>query len=286
MKSKFDFQNISISLIWIWLALFALVPFFLMFMTSLVQQGDNELVRLQLTFVNYLQIFNSAYLKIFWHSLEISALVTFICLVTGYPFAYLIARLPEKLKNIFLLLVIIPFWTSSLIRTYAIVVILKTKGLLNSFLLYLGLIHHPLQLLYTNTAAIIGLVYSLLPFMILPLYANIEKLDSGLIDAARDLGANSWQVFWRILVPLTLPGIIAGSMLVLLPAMSLFYISNILGGAKTMLIGNLIENQFLSARNWPMGAAVSVMLTFFMALMLLAYVKSRGKTSEDAEELL
>ncbi|MCD6046620.1 MAG: potB [Gammaproteobacteria bacterium] len=283
---KFCFKNISVTLIWCWLGFFALIPTFLMLMTSLVQQGDTELIRLQLTFANYFTLFNSIYLKIFAHSLLVAFEVTIICLILGYPFAYILAKLPESLKNLALLFVIIPFWTSSLIRTYAIVVILKTKGLLNTFLLWLGLIHTPLQLLYTNTAATIGLVYSLLPFMILPLYANIEKLDSRFVDAARDLGANSWQVFWKILVPLTLPGIIAGSMLVLLPAMSLFYISNILGGAKTMLIGNLIENQFLAARNWPLGATVSVVLTLFMALMFLTYVKVRSKNTADMGDLL
>lgn len=286
IKQRFTFKNISVCIIWFWLGFFALIPTFLMLVTSLVQQGDTELIRLQLTFANYFTLFNSVYLKIFFHSLIVAVEVAFICLILGYPFAYLIAKLPERLKNIALLFVIIPFWTSSLIRTYAIVVILKTKGLLNSLLLALGIIHTPLQLLYTNTAATIGLVYSLLPFMILPLYANIEKLDSRFVDAARDLGANSWQVFWKILVPLTLPGIIAGSMLVLLPAMSLFYISNILGGAKTMLIGNLIENQFLAARNWPLGSTVSVILTLLMALMLLAYIKSRGKDAANSGDLL
>jgi spermidine/putrescine transport system permease protein len=225
-------------------------------------------------------------LTIFLRSIEISLLVTGICLVAGYPFAYILARAPERLKNILLLLVIIPFWTSSLVRTYALVVILKAKGLFNTLLLNIGLIDHPLQLLYTDTATVIGLVYSLLPFMILPLYANIEKVDSHLLDAARDLGANSWQVFFRILLPLTIPGIIAGSILVLLPAMSLFYISNILGGAKTMLLGNLIENQFLSARNWPMGATISVLLTLLMGLLLLAYVKSKKIEAGNAQELL
>ena len=281
IKWRPNFRSFTISITWFWLAFFALIPAFLMLVTSLVQQGDNELVRLQLTFANYSYLLNSVYVKIFWRSLEIAFLVTAICLVLGYPLASIVARLSERFKNLLLLLIIIPFWTRSLIRTYAIVVLLKAKGILNTLLLSIGIIHQPLQLLYTDTAAIIGLVYTLLPFMILPLYSALEKLDAQLLDAASDLGANSWQIFWRILIPLTMPGIIAGCMLVFLPAMSLFYIPNILGGAKTMLVGNLIENQFLAARNWPLGASISIILSLMMGLMLLAYVKSQGKISEQ-----
>lgn len=287
MLAKCNFKNFSIGVIWFWFALFALIPTLLVFFTSLVEQGDSELIRLQLTFHSYYSLLNSVYVRIFVRSIAIALQVTVICLALGYPFAYILARLrlSSQIKSLLMLLVIIPFWTSSLIRTYAIVIILKAKGILNTCLLHLGFIDHPLQLLYTNTAATIGLVYALLPFMILPLYANIEKLDGRLLDAARDLGANTWQIFWKILIPLTLPGIIAGSTLVLLPAMSLFYISNILGGAKTMLIGNLIENQFLAARNWPLGSAVSVVLTLLMALMLLAYSKARSKSIHQSDLL-
>lgn len=287
MIEKLNFKNFSVTATWFWLAVFALIPNLLVVLTSVVEQGDAELIRLQLTFHHYVSLFDAVYVRIFVRSIAIALEVTLICLILGYPFAFILARLrlASRLKSFLLLLVIIPFWTSSLIRTYAIVILLKTKGILNSCLLYLGLIDHPLQLLYTNTAAVIGLIYALLPFMILPLYANIEKLDGRFLDAARDLGANSWQVFWKILLPLTLPGIIAGSTLVLLPAMSLFYISNILGGSKTMLIGNLIENQFLAARNWPMGAAVSVVLTLLMALMLLAYSKVRNRSIDNADVL-
>ena len=180
---------------------------------------------------------------------------------------------------------IIPFWTSSLIRSYAIVTILKAKGILNSLFIWFGFIHQPLQLLYSGSAVIVGLVYSLLPFMILPLYANIEKLDMRLIDAARDLGATKLTVFRKVVLPLTMPGIIAGIMLVFLPAMSMFYIPDLLGGAKTLLVGNLIENQFLAARNWPMGSTVSIMLTILMGLMLLAYWRST-KISKEQQELI
>lgn len=265
------FKRFSISTAWFWLILFALLPNCLVFITSLLQQGDNELIRLQLTLNNYIELFDTTYFKIFWHSIYIAAICTFICLIIGYPFAYMVARAHERYKAILLFLVIIPFWTSSLIRSYAIVAILKTHGLLNTVLLDLNLIKQPLHLLYSGTAVMVGLVYSLLPFMILPLYANIEKLDTRLIDAARDLGANKTRVFIKVVLPLTLPGIIAGCMLVFLPAMSMFFIPDLLGGAKTMLIGNLIENQFMAARNWPIGSAVSVILTLLMGLMLLIY---------------
>lgn len=279
------FKRVSVGIVWLWLALFALVPILLVFITSLLQQGDNELVRLQLTLNNYIELFDPIYLHIFGHSFWLAGICTFICLLIGYPFAYLIARMQSRYKAILLFLVIIPFWTSSLIRSYAIVAILKTHGILNSVLLWLGMIKQPLLLLYTQTAVVIGLVYSLLPFMILPLYANIEKLDMTLVDAARDLGANKVRVFVKVILPLTLPGIIAGCMLVLLPAMSMFFIPDLLGGAKTLLVGNLIQNQFLASRNWPIGSAVSVFLTLLMGLMLLVYWRI-SKNNKDREQIL
>jgi spermidine/putrescine transport system permease protein len=285
MKQGNFFQRFSITTIWIWLAIFALVPNFLVLITSLLQPGDNELVRLQLSIESYQALFNTTYFKIFARSFVLAGTCTLLCLLIAYPFSYALARMPEQYKGFLLLLVIIPFWTSSLIRSYAIIAILKTNGLLNKALLSLGLIDQPLHLMYTGTAVMIGLVYSLLPFMILPLYANIEKLDRRLLDAASDLGANGIQTFFRVILPLTLPGILAGSMLVFLPAMTLFYIPDLLGGAKNLLLGNLIQNQFLAARNWPMGAAVSIALTIFMGLMLLAYRRTT-KNSKSGGDVL
>lgn len=269
-----SFRRFSIGLIWVWLALFALIPDILMFITSILQPSDKELIRLVLTGSNYLQLFNTMYLKIFWHSFLMAGVASLICLLFGYPFAYILARSQSKHKSLLLLLVIIPFWTSSLIRAYAIMGLLKAKGILNTLLIHFDVIHRPLQLLYTNSAVMIGLVYTLLPFMILPLYANIEKLDSRLVDAARDLGASRLRIIRQIILPLTWPGILAGFMLVFLPAMSMFYIPDILGGAKSMLLGNLIENQFLEARDWPMGATVSITLTLLMILLLLVYSRT------------
>lgn len=282
MKTSRKFQYFSIALIWIWLALFALVPNILVLMTSLLAQtADINFVHLELTLENYTHLINSAYLRIFLHSFSLAGSVTLLCLILGYPFAYMLSRMKNQYKALLLLLVIIPFWTSSLIRTYAIVILLKAKGVFNHFLLFLGLIDKPLQLLYTNTAVLTALVYTLLPFMILPLYATIEKLDMRLLDAARDLGASKLRMFFRIILPLTWSGIIAGSMLVFLPAMTLFYIPDLLGGAKSMLVGNLIENQFLAAQNWPLGAAVSITLTLLMGLLLLIYwYTTRGNKEE------
>jgi spermidine/putrescine transport system permease protein len=283
MKTNYKFQYFSISLVWIWLAFFALIPNILVIVTSiLAQSNDADFIRLQLTGANYSHLINSIYFKIFIHSFYLAGEVTLLCILLGYPFAYILARMNTAYKGLLLLLVIIPFWTSSLIRTYSIVVLLKAKGIINHFLLFLGVIDKPLQMLYSNTAVLIGLIYTLLPFMILPLYANIEKLDPRLLDAARDLGAARPRIFFKIILPLTWSGIIAGSMLVFLPAMSLFYIPDLLGGSKSMLVGNLIENQFLAAHNWPLGSAVSVLLTVLMALLLFIYwYTTRGEKREN-----
>ncbi len=283
MSSDKLFKQLSLVSIWFWLGLFALVPIILVFVTSLLQHDSMHLARLPFTLGNYYQAINSAYAKIFLNSLQIAGSCTLLCLIIAYPFAFIIARAPQRYRNLLLLLVIIPFWTSSLIRTYAIMAILKAKGILNNFLLSVGIIHQPLQLLYSDTSVFIGLIYGLLPFMILPLYANIEKLDNTLIDAARDLGAKRFTIFAKIILPLTLPGIIAGTLLVFLPAMTLFYIPALLGGAKSMLLGNLIQNQFLQISNWPLGAAISILLILCMAILLLIYW--RLSTSQNRQEL-
>lgn len=271
MKVDRLFKSSTISLIWLWLSLFALLPTLLVLITSFLKNDPVHLFRWQFSLQNYQALLNPVYFKVFLHSFCVAGLCSLICLLLSYPFAYLLARLDSKYKSLLLFLVIIPFWTSSLIRTYAIISILKAKGLINTVLLSLGIIHQPLTILYTSTAVIIGLVYSLLPFMILPLYANIEKLDTQFIDAARDLGANTVTTFTRVILPLTLPGIMGGIILVFLPAMSMFYIPDILGGAKSLLVGNLIQNEFLSANNWPLGSAVSMVLTLAMGVLLLLY---------------
>jgi spermidine/putrescine transport system permease protein len=271
MKLNLEFRGISLAIIWCWLLVFALLPFCSIVAVSFLTHSSHELVQLPWTLENYRYLFNSAYFVIFEKSLLLAAAATLFSLLLGYPFAYCLARLSGGIKNTLLLLVIIPFWTSSLIRSYALIAILKTKGLLNTWLLSWGIIHHPLSILFTNQAVVIGLVYNLLPFMILPIMTNIEKIDHRLIAAAHDLGANWFTTFTKIILPLTMPGIIAGCILVFLPAMTIFYIPDILGGAKSILLGNLIQNKFLIAQNWPMGSAVSMILTLILIGLVLIY---------------
>ncbi len=272
MRHDSGFKHISLTLVWLWLFIFALLPFCLVIAASFMGHSENNLIQLPFTLSNYQKLNNPIYIRIFEKSFNIAGCATIICLLLGYPFAFIIARIQSRWKNFFILMVIIPFWTSSLIRSYALIAIIKAKGVLNAALLTLGIIQHPLPILFTNSAVMIGLVYNLLPFMILPIMTNIERLDYQLVDAARDLGANRFTTFRKIIIPLTMPGIIAGSILVFLPAMTLFYISDILGGAKSILLGNLIQNQFLIAENWPMGATFSTALTLLLATLLLIYV--------------
>lgn len=284
MINKINFKYFSLSVVWIWIAIFSLIPTVLVFVVSLLSHDIDTLFRLPLTLANYADLINLAYPKILLKSFYLAGGTTLLTLLIGFPFAYIIARSQSRYKGILLLLVIIPFWTSSLIRTYAIMVILKAQGIVNSFLIGLGVIHQPMQILYSNLAVFIGLTYDFLPFMILPLYANIEKLDEDLLEAARDLGAKRMRIFLKIILPLTTPGILAGVMLVFLPAMTMFYIPDLLGGAKSMLLGNLIENQFLLVTNWPLGSAVSIGLIILMCILLLIY-RHYSKGS-DRQELL
>jgi spermidine/putrescine transport system permease protein len=276
------FRRMVIGCICTWLGVLALLPLLLVMFASFLSKGQNVLFHWHVTLAQYAHLFHFVYLHIFLRSLWVAMITTLLCLLLGYPLAYMIAKAPGKRRMALLFFLIIPFWTSSLIRTYAIITIIKSQGLLNHWLMQLGLIHQPLHILYTQWASQIGLVYSLLPFMVLPLYVTLEKFDWRLLEAARDLGANSWQAFWRVLVPVSMPGVLAGVLLVLLPAMTLFYIPDILGGAKSMLLGNLIYNEFLEMRNWPMGAAISVVLTGIVVAMLFVYFKLTDKNQRQA----
>jgi spermidine/putrescine transport system permease protein len=205
---------------------------------------------------------------------------TILCLLVGYPFAYYVARREDaRTRNILLVLVMVPFWTNFLIRTYAWRVILGSDGTLNTFLLWLGLIREPLPLLFNDGAVIVGLVYGYLPFMVLPLYAAIDRIDFSLMEAAGDLYANGRRAFWHVLLPLSLPGVIAGSVLVFVPSLGAFVTPDLLGGAKTVMIGNLIQSQFLTARDWPFGSAFSVLLMAVVLVATLVYFRKGGKAA-------
>lgn len=269
MKDKFRF--LSIFLISGWLYTFSLLSFLVMVVISFLHHDPEHLVSLHFTIKNYADLVDPIFLKIFIKSFYVAFLVTIICLILGYPFAYIISRLSSKIKNIALLLLLLPFWTSSVVRTYAMMSLLKAKGILNTLLIGVGIIDEPLQLLFTNVAVGIGLVYNLLPFMILPIYTNLERFDFSLLEAAKDLGANQFTIFRKIIIPLSFPGILGGVAFVFFPAMTLFFISDLLGGAKALLLGNLIEGQFLIENNWARGAATSVMLTLIMGVFLVIY---------------
>ena len=274
MRMRKPFKTAVLVLIWGWILLLVLVPNLLVIVTSFLTRDDTHFIRWQATMENYLRLLDPGYLAVFGHSLYMAVVTTLLCLLIGYPFAYLLSRLRNSLKPYLLFLVIVPFWTNSLVRTYAMKQLISTNGLVNQALLSLGWIDTPLRMLYTEAAVIAGLFYILLPFMILPLYAVFEQLRPDLLEASSDLGADPWKTFRRVVLPLTLPGIIAGCLLVLLPAVGMFYVADVLGGAKNLLIGNVIKNQFLDARDWPFGAATSLLLTLAMGILLYAYYLS------------
>ncbi|WP_159656581.1 spermidine/putrescine ABC transporter permease PotB [Vibrio atypicus] len=284
ISKKINLQNAIIALIVGWLTLFVLIPNVMIIGTSFLTRDEANLIEMTFTLDNYLRLMDPLYAKVLWHSFYMAIVATLLCLVIGYPFAYIVAKMPEKWRPIMLFLVIVPFWTNSLIRTYGLKIVLGTQGILNKSLLAMEIIDKPMRLMYTETAVMIGLVYILLPFMILPLYSAIEKLDETYTEAAKDLGANKFQIFTRVTLPLTMPGIIGGCLLVLLPALGMFYISDLLGGAKNLLIGNVIKSQVLNARDWPFGAATSIALTVAMAIMLYAYYRA-GKLLNKKVEL-
>ncbi|AYF19844.1 TPA: spermidine/putrescine ABC transporter permease PotB [Vibrio parahaemolyticus] len=284
ISKKINLQNAIITLIVGWLTLFVLVPNLMIIGTSFLTRDEANLIELTFTFDNYLRLLDPLYAKVLMHSFYMAIIATLLCLIIGYPFAYIVAKMPEKWRPFMLFLVIVPFWTNSLIRTYGLKIVLGTQGILNKSLVAMDIIDKPLRLMYTETAVMIGLVYILLPFMILPLYSAIEKLDNTYIEAAKDLGASKLQTITKVILPLTMPGIIGGCLLVLLPALGMFYISDLLGGAKNLLIGNVIKSQVLNARDWPFGAATSIALTIAMAIMLYAYYRA-GKLLNKKVEL-
>ena len=262
----------------LWLGLFFLVPLLIILIFSF---GKSSIygggVELGFNPGNYLRVFEPLYLEVVVRTIVIAFFNTVFCLLLGYPLAYFITFKGGRWKNALILLVMIPFWTSLLLRSYAWVIILGGEnGIANRALRFLGITDEPLTLIFTPGAVTMGLVYSYLPFMILPLYAALEKFDARLKEAAKDLGASRWQTFWRVTFPISKPGIIAGSILVFIPSAGEFVIPDLLGGSQTVFTGNLIRQQFLQARDWAFGSALSVMLAMLLLAAIMFYIRRVG----------
>jgi spermidine/putrescine transport system permease protein len=243
---------------------------------SFATRGTYGGVVWQFSFENYRDLWHVLYGRILLQSLWIAFLTTGICLVLGFPLAIYVSRLSPRRQAVWLLLIMIPFWTNFLVRTYAWMFILRTEGVLNTLLLKLGVISTPLDLLYTDGAVLLGLVYGYLPFMVLPLYVALGRMDPTLIEAAQDLYANRRSVFWRVILPLTKPGLVAGCLLVFMPSLGAFITPDLLGGARNMMVGNLIQHEYLIARDWPLGSAISflLMLVVLAGIAVFALVES------------
>ena len=279
-----------------WLLLFFLAPFAIIFkisladplvalppFTPLIDWAAQGWARIYITLDNYLFLFQDRYYAVIYlSSIKLAAVSTLLCLLLGYPMAYFIARQPPRWRNLLLLGIILPFWTSFLLRVYAWIGLLNTNGVINNFLQWLGLIDQPLPLIYNDFAVYLGIVYSYLPFMILPLYANLEKQDLDLQDAAADLGARRWQVFLDVTLPLSLPGVIAGSLLVFIPAIGEFIIPALLGGSDTLMIGRALWDEFFINRDWPVASAVSVVLLLLLIAPIMWFQRLQTREHEAA----
>ena len=269
----------------LWLVAFVVAPTLILAVYSFCQRDELGRIVYQFSWENYRRIFidedtgtfGTTYCTVFIRSVVYAGLTTVICLIVGYPVAWFIGRAPEHRRNLLLTLVMIPFWTSFLIRTYAWITILSTNGLLNGFLQYTRIISAPFEMLYTPGAVVLGLVYSYLPFLILPVYGSVEKLDNSLVEAAFDLGAGPVRTFQRVIFPLTQPGVIAGILLVFIPAIGMFAITQLMGGGTDPTIGEVIQNQFLSARDWPFGAALGMTLVILFAIAFWFTSRNQGE---------
>lgn len=260
---------------WAVMIILFLAPLGIVFAYSLLTRGSYGGITSPWTWENYQRLADAIYLGILWRSLWVAAVSTSLCLILGFPLALFVSRSGER-KNLYLSLVMLPFWTSFLIRTYAWMFLLRDTGLVNTLLEKLGVIRAPLPLLYNDGAVILGLVYGYLPFMVLPLYATLERLDRNLLEAAADLGARPWSTLTRVVIPLCAPGIRAGAILVFIPCLGAYLTPDLLGGGKSVMIGNLIQNQFTTARDWPFGSAVSLALMATVMVLLAGFMR-RGQ---------
>lgn len=282
LKSADNFcRQAVLYFIFIWFGLMVFAPNLLVLLASFLSKDPVWYLRLPLNLQNYAALSDPRLMTVILKSLNLAFCTTLFCLLIAYPFTYFIARFAKERRALFLMLIIVPFWTNSLIRNYALISILGENGILNTFLMKWGIISQPLVVLYTNLAVFIGMVYTLLPFMILPLYAVLEKVDLSLLEAAEDLGAGPAAAFFRVVVPISLPGIAAGCIMVFLPALTLFYVSDILGGTDSAVVGSVIRDQFMVIKDWPVGAAINIALTVFMLFLLRIYYKSGNSVDQE-----
>lgn len=281
MRNK-DRANSLLAPAVVWLSLFVVAPLLIVLVVSLATRGPYGKTIYSFSVANYLRAFDPLYLRAYWRTVWIATTTTVLCAVASYPVAYYLAlRAPQRWKRTLLVLTVIPFWTSFLIRTYAWILLLRSEGVINSALMSSGMIGSPLRLLYSDFAVLVGQVYGELPFMILPIYVALDRLDVRLLEAAQDLGANRFWTFLKVTLPLSRPGLIAGTVLVFIPSLGAFITPDLLGGAKSVMIGNLIQNQFAQL-NQPFGSALSLILTAAVLLLLGIAVKSGLRSSELA----
>ena len=276
-------RSVVIAVPWLWLFFFFLIPFVIVLRISFAETDwlGQPPYAPAVNPANYFFLLrDSLYLEAFLSSLKVATFSTFVCLSLGYPMAYAIARSKQPWRNVLLLLIILPFWTSFLLRVYAWIGLLRNNGVINNVLLALGVIDEPIVMMNTDFAMYVGIVYSYLPFMILPLYANLEKHDASLLEAAVDLGSKPWRAFLQVTLPLSVPGIIAGSMLVFIPAVGEFVIPRLLGGPDSLMIGRLLWDEFFLNRNWPLASSVAVVLLLLLVLPIVLFQRSQMREAQ------
>ena len=280
-KDRGSFLLSAPMIVWTMLFVGATIAY-IVALSFLKRDPDGYGVIMEFTLENYAKLFNQNYAKVFWNTIILGIKTTVLCILIGYPFGYFMGRASKKWRTILMLLVIVPFWTNALIRVYGWRILLVGNGPINSALMALGIIDKPLKLLNTHGAMLLGMVYALLPFMILPTYTSVEKMDWSLVDAGRDMGAYPWKVFLTVTLPLTAPGLLAGCVLVFVPSLALFFMADLMGGTSDIVIGNLVHDQLLKSRDWPFAAALSVVLLAITCLIMFVYRKLGGKSSDMA----
>ncbi len=264
----------------IWSLIFIYAPVILLLIMSFMTKGPLGVIQYQFTLDNYKAMLDPVYFSVIKESVVIAFFTTVLSILMGYPLAYFMASQKAKVSGVLMVLMMLPFWTNELVIVYSFVILLNNSGIVNTLLGSVGLIKEPLNLLYNNFAVIVGMIYMLMPFAVLPMYSSIEKLDKGLIEASKDLGAGPVKTFFKVTLPLTSPGIFAGVILVFIPTIGYYQITDMLGGGTQMMVGNLINNQFSISRNWPFGAALSMILAVLILIMLFIYQKLGGDLDE------